>query len=162
MNTKLRIGLIVAGALAIAGLAVAQTNTLPQVSKLSPTVDLIQVIPRGQPSAQSQYAPASMVTNAYGYYKGPSATLTGFSYTFAPNVTYAVFNPAGTIAAGTITLAANPSDGARNCFFTLNIVSSLTVNANTGQSINNAATAATAAGTQCYLYSASNLTWDRN
>lgn len=162
MNKKFRIGLIAAGILAIAGLAYAQVTTLPQVSKLSPTVDLIQVIPNGQPNAGNKYAPITMATNTVGYYKAPVANVAGFTYTFGTNVTFAMFNPAGTIATGSITLAANPSDGSRNCFFTLNIITTLTLSANTGQTLNNAATATTANGTQCYVYSASNSTWDRS
>jgi hypothetical protein len=45
--------------------------------------------------------------------------------------------------------------------FSTQIVSTLTVGANTGQSINNNATAFTALGHLCYLYSLSNATWDR-
>ncbi len=50
-------------ALALPGVfAIAQTITVPQVQSIGPT-DLIQIIPRGQPSAQSQYAIAGLIGN---------------------------------------------------------------------------------------------------
>jgi hypothetical protein len=62
----------------------------------------------------------------------------------------------------TIVLAAAPSDGARECVFSADIVTTLVVSANTGQSINNAATSLAANASACYIYSLSNLTWDRS
>lgn len=158
----LRFLLPVAAALGIAGYALAQTITVPQVSTINPNNDVIQVIPGGAPAANEVFAPAALITNVYGYYK--SAPLTGFVYTFAKNVTYAAFNPAGTIANFFVSLPANPSDGARACIFTTQIMSTLLVSPTTaGQLINNAINGALAANTSvCYLFSASNATWDRS
>lgn len=67
-----------------------------------------------------------------------------------------------TISALTITLNPNPDDGQVNCFYTKPIVTALTLSTPpTGQTLNDAVTATTATTRYCYLYSASNLTWDR-
>jgi hypothetical protein len=63
----------------------------------------------------------------------------------------------------TVVLAAAPSDGARECIFTSGAaITTLVVAANTGQTINNAVTSLSANTGACYLFSRSNLTWDRN
>ena len=85
-----------------------------------------------------------------------------FTFTFGNSQTFAAFAPSTTLATGVVTLAPNPSDGARECVFSTQIISTLTLNANTGQSIVNAATALTANGSACYIYSLSNATWNRS
>jgi hypothetical protein len=52
----------VLGVAGLAAAAIAQTIVVPQVSSIGST-DLIQVIPNGQPSAQSRYAPAPLLGN---------------------------------------------------------------------------------------------------
>ena len=68
---------------------------------------------------------------------------TGFTYTFTPSSTgtVLVMNPAGTLATGTITMPASPSDGMTVTFSSTKAITALTVSANTGQTINNAVTA---------------------
>ena len=146
------------GFLALVGLAAAQVTPVPLIQSSHPFADLIQVIPNGAPTAQSQYEPWAGVTNVYGYYK--AVVVNGFNYTFGTNVTYAAFNPA-TVVGGYIYLAAAPFDGARNCMFSTQ-TATVTVYANTGQTINNAVTSLTANTGVCYLYSQSNTTWDRD
>lgn len=158
---RLLIGAAALAFLALAGVVHSQTIFIPKVTTLSPTNDAIQVIPNSTPVVGNVYAPPALVTNVYGYYKGGAFT-TGFVYTFGTNVTYAMVAPSGTLAQGYIYLAAAPSDGARNCFFSTQTVTAVTVYANTGQSINNAATALTANTGVCYMYSLSNATWDRS
>ena len=159
---KSLIGLAVAGAalLGVGGYIVAQVIVVPQVATLNPNNDVIQVIPNGAPAANEVYATPALITNVYGYYKSVPAT--NFVYTFTKNVTFAAFNPSGTLAALSAYLAPNPSDGARNCIFSTQTVTAAYVYANTGQSINNAVTALVANTGVCYLYSASNTTWDRD
>ena len=159
MKTRILAALLLLGA--FAGYALAQTVIVPQVSTLNPNADAIQVIPNGAPQVGNKYAPPALLTNVYGYYKGGAVT-TGFVYTFGQNVTYAQFAPSGTLAWGYFYLAAAPSDGARNCLFSTQTLTGATVYANTGQSINNAVTSVTANTGVCYLYSASNATWDRD
>ena len=154
--------------LALSGAVLSQTISVPKVSVINPT-DLIQIIPLGQPTAQSQYANPAQITNTTGYYKSPaSQPPTTFLYVFGANVTYASFTPTGTLAYGYIALAASPSDGARNCVFSTAAITTLylcvtSTGANncvtTG--LNNAITTLAANGNACYEYSASNATWDR-
>jgi hypothetical protein len=147
------------GLLAFAGVAISQSVSVPQVSLLNAT-DLFQVIPFGRPTSGNVYAVPSLITSQHGYQKyGSGATGT---YTFAANQGYIILHNGTTISSLTIVLAAAPSDGARECVFSADIVTTLVVSANTGQSINNAATSLAANASACYIYSLSNLTWDRS
>ena len=156
------------GFLAFVGLAVSQVIVVPNVFTLNPFADLVQVIPNGQPIAGNQYAQQSLITNVYGYYK--SIPVTNFVYRFGTNVTYAAFAPAGGLNQGYIYLAANPSDGARNCIWTTQTIvhasgdgGGITLYAGrTTDTLNAAVTTLTANTGACYLYSASNTSWDRD
>ncbi len=159
---------LIAGAIVFLGISgYALSQSAPVVPFLHPT-DLIQVVPFGQPSAGNQYTTPPAVTNQFGYYK--NAVLTGFNYTFTQNVTRVAFNPAGTLAAGYVTMPAAPPDGALACVFTTQTITAFYVAANTGQSITSAggfssgvtSTALSANTGACWLYSASNTTWDRD
>ena len=155
--------------LALSGGVLSQSISVNTVSIINPT-DLIQIIPLGQPSAQSQYVSPQKISNTYGYYKSPaSAPTSGFVYTFAANVTYASFTPSGTLAYGYVALAAAPSDGTRNCIFSTQTITTLYVcvtSTGTGNcvttNLNAAVTTLAANATACYLYSATNTTWDRS
>ncbi len=143
------------------GVAVwAQTPTAPQVSVINSN-DLVQIVPRGQPSAQAQYSLPSLLTTQVGYQK--NTTLTGFTYTFGNNQSLIVLTEAGTINSGTIVLAQAPSDGDQNCFYSQSQVTGITITALPSLAIlNNAITQAVAASRYCYLYSLSNNAWDRS
>ena len=156
------------GFLALSGAVLSQVITLPQVAIITPT-DLIQIIVRGQPNVQSQYVSPQKISNTYGYYKSPASQPgSGFVYTFANNVTYASFTPSGTIAYGYMVLNAAPSDGTRNCMFSTATITTLYVcTVSNGQTctttgINAGVTTLAANATACYLYSATNQTWDRS
>lgn len=151
------LGLGAALAMALASAAAAQSAPT-QVLQIHPT-DLIQVLPYGIPQPVWVFASPAQLTSQYGYVK--NVPLTGFSLIFGNAQSYLGLNPGGTLAAGTVTLAPAPSDGARECIFSTQTITSLTVSANSGQSINNAVTTLSANTGACYLYSASNLTWDR-
>jgi hypothetical protein len=86
---------------------------------------------------------------------------TGFTYTFAAGTQVLVMNPAGTLATGTITMPAAPSDGMTVRFSTSQIITALTVSANTGQSIVSAVTTLAAGGGAAYIYRLTNTTWYR-
>lgn len=86
---------------------------------------------------------------------------TGFSYTFAAGTQVLVMNPAGTLATGTITMPASPVDGMTIRFSSSQIITALTVSANTGQSIVSAVTTLTAGGGAAYIYRLANTTWYR-
>lgn len=146
------------GTVSLAAIAWAQAT--PPIAVNINSDDLVKVIPHGAASARDLYAHPNQLTTQYGYYKSSPAT--GFTYTFGSNVSKASFTPSTTLSTGTITMPANPNDGAQVCFWSKQIVSTLTVNSNTGQSINDAVTTVAAAGHACYLYSLSNTTWDRS
>jgi hypothetical protein len=84
---------------------------------------------------------------------------TGFSYTFAAGTQTLVMNPAGTLATGTITMPASPADGMTITFSSSQQITALTLNGNTGQSINNAVTLLPAKTAVSYVYRATGTTW---
>lgn len=154
-----RIALAITLALLTVGTAtyvIAQT-TFPTLSKMTGS-ELFEVYGLATPT--HVYVSARQITSQTGYYKSSPAT--GFTYTFANTVTRAAFSNTSADSTATITLAPSPSDGARECMFSVGGVTTLTLNANAGQSINNAVTSLTADVAACYLYSASNTTWDRD
>lgn len=161
--------LLAAAGLFLAAAAYAQIS-IPLVATggISPTASLIQVLPLGQPSAQSVYAYPSQITGTYGYYK--SVPTSGFQYAVGTNITRVAFNPSGTLAVGYVTLPTAPNDGMEVCVSSSQIVTALYVCAtSTGigncvtTGINNALAGSLSANTKlCYLYSKSNTTWDRS
>lgn len=140
--------------------ALAQApSPIPQAQIVNPN-DLIQDIPNGLPSAQNYYVKPAQITSQSGYAK--YSPVTGFSYTFGNSQSFIVLTNSTTLALGTITLAAAPSDGAKECIYAQNTITTFGVFANTGQTIDNAVTTLSAATSACYLYSLSNTTWDRD
>ena len=87
---------------------------------------------------------------------------TGFSYTFGNFQAEMLLENSGTLAVGYVTFAPAPVDGQRQCVFTLGAVTAFYPTANTGQTVNNAVTAMSAAGRVCYTYSIANTSWDRS
>ena len=87
--------------------------------------------------------------------------LTGFAITIPNSVGALVLNPAGTLAAGAITMPSAPVDGQIVRCSSTQIVTALTVSANAGQTIDNAPTAFTAGGVFGYIYIQSVATWFR-
>ena len=84
---------------------------------------------------------------------------TGFSYTFAAGVQTLIMNPAGTLATGTITMPAAPADGMVITFSSTKAITALTVNANTGQTINNAVTTLAVGQSASYVYRTASTAW---
>lgn len=84
---------------------------------------------------------------------------TGFSYTFAAGAQTLIMNPAGTLATGTITMPASPSDGMTITFSSSQQITALTLSGNTGQSINSAVTFLPAKTAVSYTYRATGTTW---
>jgi hypothetical protein len=94
-----------------------------------------------------------------GYsYQTPS---TGFSITLGNTTFTTILDPAGTLATGTITMPASPVDGQMVQFSVSQIVTTLTVAANSGQSIKDAPTTVSAGGGFRYIYRLANTTWYR-
>jgi hypothetical protein len=156
------LGLIAATGLGLA-VAIGQI-TAPPRGPIAQT-DLTQVIPLGQPSAQSVYSPTPSIGGVdYYSYQVP---LTAFSITPANGISYLLLNPAGTLATGTLTMEAQPSDGQRFSIFTSQTQTAITVQANTGQTLDAGViglaqpTALTAKTTYTWRYFAPLATWVR-
>jgi hypothetical protein len=92
---------------------------------------------------------------AYDY----QTPLTGFSYTFAAGTQTLVMNPATTLAAGTITMPAAPSDGMTITFSSTQQITALTLNGNTGQTVVSGATSMPAGSSASYIYRSANTSW---
>lgn len=87
--------------------------------------------------------------------------LTGFSATIANYVNQLILNPAGTLATGTIIMPATAYDGQVVGVSSSQTVTTLTVSANSGQSINGAPTTITAIAPFAFIYRLANTTWYR-
>jgi hypothetical protein len=87
--------------------------------------------------------------------------LTGFSYTVPNAVQALVLTPAGTIAAGTITTPSTPSENQALRVTTSQTVTSLTLTANTGQTVVGAPTTITAATPFELFYNSATASWYR-
>lgn len=151
---------LLAAAVCLGGAAViAQVIPVPQVATVG-TTDLIQIIPNGQPTAQSVYTTPASIAGVPGYvYNVP---VTAFSLTYAKGQTNMALNPAGTLATGTLTTEANPSDGQRECVLSTQTQTALTVTANTGQTIVNGPTALVANVPVCWTFVKSLAAWERS
>lgn len=112
---------------------------------------------------QTTPAPGTFTTlqGAFGNYV-KNIPLTGFSLAATKYQTLLVLNPAGTLAAGTVTLPPSPPDGLEFCIFSTQIVTALTLTPVSPATVNNGITALTVNGRFCYLYSASDTKWDRS
>jgi hypothetical protein len=84
---------------------------------------------------------------------------TGFSYTFAAGTNVLVMQPAGTLATGTIIMPASPADGMTITISSTQVITALTIQGNTGQSIVGQPTVMNAGGAVTFVYRLSNTTW---
>ena len=95
------------------------------------------------------------VLQAYDY----QVLTTGFSYTFAAGTQTLIINPAGTLATGTITMPASPVDGMVITVVSTQQITALTLNGNTGQSVNTTTTFMSAGSALAYVYRSASTTW---
>lgn len=104
---------------------------------------------------------ASAVLTNYGVIRAIDYTTpsTGFSYTIPANVTVAILQPASTLATGAITMPAAPINGMTITVSCTQIITALTLSANSGQSIVNTISTLAAGGTVSYIYRQANTTW---
>ena len=84
---------------------------------------------------------------------------TGFSYTFVAGTQTLVMNPAGTLATGTITMPASPSDGMTITFSTTQQITALTLSGNTGQTIVGGVNSLAATQAVSFIYRSANTSW---
>jgi hypothetical protein len=98
---------------------------------------------------------------AHGYSR--QTPTTGFTITIGNQVAYLILKPAGTLATGTITMPSTPVDGQEVGISSSQIITALTVQGNTGQTIDGTFTAATLAanGFARWKYVLADTTWYR-
>lgn len=87
--------------------------------------------------------------------------LTGFSITVPDGITNLILDPAGALATGTITMPANPLDGQICGVASSQVVTTLTMSANTGQTLDGGLATFAANGFARYQYVQSVATWFR-
>lgn len=87
--------------------------------------------------------------------------LTGFSITPADTVENLILTPAGALLAGTIIMPANPKDGQYFTASCTQVVTTLTMNPNAGQTLLGGLSSFTANGFASWIYVASTTTWYR-
>ena len=155
--------------LSAAAFAALAAAVLAQVvSPLVPSMhqnDTVQVNPYGAPSAQSVFAPPGAIAGIDQYsYQVP---LTAFAITVPSYVSELYLNPAGTLATGTLTMMATPSDGQRFCLEDSQTQTAITISANTGQTLTAGTyglatpTALVANTRYCWRYFGSQAAWVR-
>lgn len=86
---------------------------------------------------------------------------TGFTITIGNNISTLVLTPAGTLTTGTITMPATPIDKQIIKVCSTQIVTTLTVSPNSGQTINGAPTTITATAGFSYIYVLASTQWVR-
>lgn len=92
--------------------------------------------------------------------KSVQVPTTGFTITIADNTSTLILNPAGTLATGTVTLPANPIDGQIIRIATSQIVTALTISANSGQTMADAFSTTLGAGSgKSYIYHLAGTVW---
>lgn len=87
--------------------------------------------------------------------------VTGFSLTIGAAVQYLILDPAGTLATGTITMPASPTDGFTVTISSSKAVTALTLTPGAGQTIANTNSALAAGVGLTFLYRSANATWYR-
>lgn len=147
-------GIAVAAALGI-GVAVAQISPPVNMVQALGQADLVKVVPNGTPTPTTYWANPGAIAGVEQYsYQVP---LTAFTITVPNTVSLMVLNPAGTLATGTLTMAANPADGQRFCLYDSQTQTAITVDANTNQTLNTTIgiatpTALTAKTKYCWVF----------
>jgi hypothetical protein len=146
-----------AGAIALGAVAaISQTITIPQVTSVGAT-DLFQDVVGGNPVVGNQYALAGLLTNTTSV--AYSVPLTAFTITQGVGTTWTIIAPAGTLATGTFTFNASPTNGARACFVSTQTQTAVTFTGNTGQTVVGAPTAMVAGTAVCFTYVTSASSW---
>lgn len=101
----------------------------------------------------------AQLRDSSGYSK--NAPQSGATLTFGNGQSVMQVSGSGTISALTIVMCPGPVDGERALIFANQIITTLTLSANAGQTMNGAVTTLAQNADVEYLYSASNTTWDR-
>lgn len=105
---------------------------------------------------------STFISHIVNYSGNPvQVPITGFSITIGNSSTVLTLNPAGTLAAGAVTMPTAPYDGMPIEIASTQIVTSFTLSPNSGQTIKNAPSALAAGVGLGYYYNASTTTWFR-
>ncbi len=150
--------LLFLSALLVCGAAYAQVSGvgIPAVFITSPTgAEQINVLGSG---AQIETITLSQARDASGYL---AISQTSSDTRTIPNNVSVLAYYGVTSGTATLTMAAAPVDGQRFQVFSTAGVGTLTLTANTGQTVNNGATSLAANGNVEYIYQLSNKTWYR-
>lgn len=109
-------------------------------------------------------APSNPVSVTGGTGSGATFNLTFVtnSLIFPDLISELYLTPSGTISAGTITMPAFPPDGMECVLCSTQAITTLTVQANTGQTLNGAATTLAANGFARWRYRATGTAWHRS
>jgi hypothetical protein len=86
----------------------------------------------------------------------------GFSKTISDTTNDMIFKPAGTLATGTVTMPATPSNEQVVRIASTQIITALTHSPNAGQTLNGALTTIVANGYGSWIYRAADTSWYRN
>lgn len=140
------------------GIVVAQNANQVILTMLGS--ELIQVqSPVNNTAAIAYTSVASLRDGRMWVYLAP---LTGFTLALTPLQSAVSLNPAGTIAAGTVTLPATTVDGKVASIFTSNTITALTINTtNSATFVPAVVTTLTAGSTVSYVYDKANNQWHR-
>jgi hypothetical protein len=142
------------------GIALAQLTPPLSFDTTVSQSDAVQVIPGGVSKPTNNYLAPGQIGAMLN--ESVQVPLTAFTITPNDNVSLLFLNPAGTLATGTITFPAHPSDGGAFCWLSSQTQTAVTMTANTGQSVVGTAVTAGVAGTSyCWRYIATTATWYR-
>lgn len=165
MNRKLIFSLSAAVLLVGAGIALSQSYPGPTVSTIhngsTGTADLISIIPYGVGVVNNVYVSPQQITVTKGYAKNQANNGLYYQYTFGNSQSVMDFSSGTTATYAYVTMAPSPSDRTEACLYGIAAITTLYLNANTGQTINNAITSTSSNVRYCYLYGLSNAAWDR-
>jgi hypothetical protein len=139
------------------GIGIAQINVNPAIVQSVGANDLFQDIIGGNSAPYNSYATPGLLGNTTSV--AYSVPLTAFTITQGVGTTWTIINPAGTLATGTFTFNATPTNGSRACFVSTQTQTAVTFTGNTGQTVTGAPTAMVAGTPVCFTYVTSVTTW---
>lgn len=155
-------GSIVTGSIITVGRVAVTSSSIPANGIYLPGTNRLafssNTLNRGEFDANGNFITKKAVSDQSYSLQVPT---TGFSITIADNTSALILNPAGTLATGTVTMPATPIDGQIVRVSSSQIVTGLTVSANSGQTISNAPTTLAAGAGFGYIYNVSGTNWFR-
>lgn len=104
----------------------------------------------------ANFSSSGLVADTGYSYQAPS---TGFTITLGNTTWHTIIDPAGTLATGAITMPAAPVDGQIVDIRFTQIVTALTINPNSGQSVKGSPTSTAVGAQYTAIYRATGTTW---